>query len=132
MMRDDYIKRQISALAAFVARLIGLGARDRTAESAVAEAQAAGLVGLDLDMASRVPASVLLDLLTTADGLEAERCLALGLGLALRADAVRESDPGASLQLTTSALALLHAAIEARPRLDDDGVQAVITALLGG
>lgn len=127
MIRDDYVKRQIASIAAFVARLLG----KRSPEAAEAEARAAGLAGLDLDMATRVPASVLIDLLTTRDGLEAERCLALGLGLALRADALRGVDPGQSLTLTTSALALIDAALAARPALGGDDVQAVIDGLLG-
>lgn len=46
ILRDDYIQRQVAALAAFVAKLLR---KPRTAEEAAAEAQASGLVGLDLD-----------------------------------------------------------------------------------
>ncbi len=130
MLRDDYIQRQVAALAAFVAKLLR---KPRSAEEAAAEAQASGLVGLDLDLAAQLPASVLLNLLTTADGLDAERCLALGLGIALRLRAAEAAaDPGRVLTLRTLALALIHSAIEALPRLDDDDVQAVISGLLGG
>ena len=130
MLRDDYIQRQVAALAAFVAKLLR---KPRSAEEVAAEAQASGLVGLDLDLAAQLPASVLLNLLTTADGLDAERCLALGLGIALRLRAAEAAaDPGRVLTLRTLALALIHSAIEALPRLDDDDVQAVISGLLGG
>jgi len=130
MLRDDYIQRQVAALAAFVAKLVR---KPRSAEEAAAEAQASGLVGLDLDLAAQLPAGVLLNLLTTADGLDADRCLALGLGIALRLRSTdAAADPGRALTLRTLALALIHSAIEARPRLDDDDVQAVISGLLGG
>jgi len=130
MLRDDYIQRQVAALAAFVAKLVR---KPRSAEEAAAEAQASGLVGLDLDLAAQLPAGVLLNLLTTADGLDADRCLALGLGIALRLRSPEATaDPGRALTLRTLALALIHAAIVARPRLDDDDVQAVISGLLGG
>lgn len=124
-MRDDYIGRQIAALAAFVAKMIG---KKRSPEEAVAEAQAAGLVGLDLDLAAQLNASMILTLLTTADGLDADRCLALGLGIALRARAA-EGDPLRALTLTTLAMALIQQAILARPRLDDEDVQAVLAGL---
>lgn len=126
MMRDDYIGRQIAALAAFVAKLIG---KKRSPEEAAAEAQAAGLVGLDLDLAAQLPIGVILNLLTTAHGLDADRAMALGLGLALRARAA-EGDPLRVITLATLAMALVEQAAAARPRLDDTDVQAVLADLL--
>jgi hypothetical protein len=129
MIRDDFLLRQIAALAALVARVLG---KRRSDEQAQAEAECAGRVGLDLDVAQRLPGPVLLDLLTTADGLDAERCLALGLGLALRARAAAErGDEALAARVTTSARLLLATAIARRPGLDGPGVQAVLAELAG-
>ncbi|MDP2317358.1 MAG: hypothetical protein Q8P41_31025 [Pseudomonadota bacterium] len=136
MIRDDFLLRQVRLLAALLARLLG---RATPAEQAEAESECAGLVGLDLDVAGALPPDTLLALLRTADGLDAERCLALGLGLAFRAVRLAGAGPGAApdpatarlaaARLATTAGTLIATALAARPALDNPDVQAVLAAL---
>ncbi len=125
MLRDDFLLRQVRAFAQLVARLLG-----REVPGEEVEAACAGLVGLDLDVAEQLPPDVLVALLTTADGLDAERCLALGLGLAARARAARLGGQHArSERLRTTAGTLVACALAARPALDEPGLHALLQEL---
>ena len=77
----------------------------------------------DLDVAERLTPPALLLLLDGPDGLDAERVLALGLGLAARA--IRREDA----RLATTALGLLDAATRRRPELRDAALGEVEAAL---
>lgn len=93
------------------------------AEEAEVEAACVATLGMDLDLIERLPVPMVLSLLTTADGLDAERCLAAGLGLcvrALRAEGARRA------ALVRSGRALVAAAIAARPALEDAFVRELL------
>ncbi|MES2643292.1 MAG: hypothetical protein V4850_27660 [Myxococcota bacterium] len=119
MIRDDFLLRQLRLLTAALARALG---RAKAAE--IAEAECAAFVGLDLGVAAALSPDTLLGLLRTADGLDAERCLALGMGLGSRA--ARLDFPAA---LVATARTLIAAALAARPALDDDDVQEMLATL---
>lgn len=89
------------------------------------EAITQGAIGLNLDVAVRLPAAALLDLLTTADGLDASRCLILGLALALRSR-VEGAERDA---LAERAAVLIEAALTARPALAEADVLEVLHVL---
>lgn len=123
MLREDWLLRQVAALVQLVARLLHGKAADHEAEAACA-----ATLGMDLDLIERLPVPTILSLLTTADGLDAERCLAAGLGLcirALRADDARRD------ALVRSGRALIAAAIAARPSLDDAVVRELVARIEG-
>jgi hypothetical protein len=119
MIRDDFLLRQLRLLTAALARALG---RAKAAE--IAEAECSAFVGLDLGVAAALAPDTLLVLLRTADGLDAERCLALGMGLASRA--ARLDFPPV---LVATARTLIAAALAARPALDDADVQEMLAAL---
>jgi len=120
MIQDrDFLLRQIHQLAvALLARLAG-----RTVEEEAPTVASA--VGLDLAVAERLSVPTLLGLLTTADGLDAERTMLLGLAFAREAADV--SGERAAV-LRERALALVDAAVRARPAL----LTADVAAALGG
>lgn len=120
MIRDDFLLRQVREIVELALRVVG------RAPAAEVEARAASVAGLDVDLAARLAPAALLRLLDGPEGLDAERALALGLGLAARA--LERRDGG----VAATALALIDAALRARPALGDDAVGAVMEALAGG
>ena len=110
MIHQDFLLRQIHQLAdAVLAHLSG-----RRVEPV--HDQIAGIAGLDAAVAGALPSGQLLSLLTTVDGLDAPRCLALGLGLAVDGQSAK-------------AKALIQAALAADPRLRDAGTEGVLARL---
>jgi len=119
MFQQDYLLRQIRELTqALVQRAAG-----QRPEIAHVEAACQGVTGLNLDVAMQLSAEGLISLLTTADGLDAVRCLTLGLALGLRSQVAdgQERDT-----LAERAAALIEAALIARPeRIDPDILEAL-------
>lgn len=121
MLEDDFLIRQINQLAAAVAQRVA----DRPDAASIHDA-VRSRVGLDPGMAGRLPPDTVVDLLTTADGLEAERALILGLSLAWRSlEAAEAGRAGEAAREGRLAARLLDAAVAARPDLADDDVRTV-------
>lgn len=111
MIREDYLLRQVTQLVAVLARALGQGRDEAT------KAECAAVAGLGLDVAVRLGAPTLIQVLTGPDGLDAPRALALGIGLGLRAlDGAPVGD---------TAAALLPAAVAAAPDLDQPDARAL-------
>lgn len=123
MLREDWLLRQVGALVQLVARLLRGKAQENEAEAACV-----ATLGMDLDLIERLPVPTILSLLTTADGLDAERCLAAGLGLCIRA---LQADGARRDALVQSGRALVAAAIAARPSLDDAVVRELVARIEG-
>lgn len=120
MYQDDFLLRMIRQAAQALAAALS-GRRERDDAEAAVERHA----GLSLDVAGRLPAATLLGLLTTADGLAADRALVLALGLAARAKADPDGPDAARLRAQADALA--SAALQVRPELATDEVVALLT-----
>jgi hypothetical protein len=120
VLREDWLLRQVGALVQLVARLL----RGKAQEDEV-EAACIATLGMDLDLIERLPVPTVLSLLTTADGLDAERCLAAGIGICVRALREVEGTPR-RLALGRSGRQLVAAAIAARPGLEDTFVRELM------
>ena len=121
MFQQDYLLRQIRALTEALARLT----TGRRADLAQVEAVTQGAIGLNLDVAVQLSAERLIALLTTGEGLDASRCLILGLALGLRSR-VEGADGDA---LAERAAVLIEAALVARPALAEADVLEVLRVL---
>ncbi len=113
MFHDDFLLRTIRQLVEALAAAL----RGRREDQDEADHRVEGFAGLSLDVAATLPTPMLLGLLTTSDGLAADRALVLALGLA-----ARSRGPGAQAGLADKARALGAAALAARPDLAVQGV----------
>jgi len=110
--REDWLLQQLRGLAA------ALVAAWRVDGPPPDLDEAGRAAGLDLDMAGRLPPTMLVGLLMLPEGIDAKRALQLGLALAARGHAAH-------------ARALIEAAIERQPSYDAPELQAVLEGLRG-
>jgi hypothetical protein len=118
-VREDYLLRLVDRLTALARAALG----GSSAELAAVEAEAAEAAGISLDLAATLTTPSVLMLLTTIDGLDAGRALALAMGLAARGRRLGGAKGDALLD---RARALAGHALAERPDLDRPDLRALL------
>lgn len=127
-IRTDYILRLIEQCIDFVLMAAGLKRAEEVEEELVQAVS--GWVGLDLELAMKMPTDSLIALLSAGDVGAAERLLIVGQAVAVRCLVIRKrGEAQEAVRLQDKAAALIEAAIRIRPDYDGEKVQAVLTAL---
>ena len=130
VVRTDYILELIEQCTQALLAAVGR----KKAEEAEAElARAVGSwTGLDLDFTIQLPTDTLLQMLGAGSLGAEQRLLLVGQAIALRCLVLRERGEGAQAEpLIEKANRLIAAALEGRPDLNNEGLQAVLAALNG-
>lgn len=123
ILSEDLLIRQIQRLVRAIARLI----RGDSQEAEPVEAECEAAAGLGIDTALNLPLEGVLALMSDRAGLDADRTMALGLGLLARGASLPEGAERARAQARGAELIL--AAVETRPALLLDDVRQIIAEL---
>jgi hypothetical protein len=128
VIRTDYILEMIEQATEALLVAAGLQQPEQT-EAELADAVAAW-TGLNLDLAEKLPAPALTQLLGAGPMGAGERMVLVGQALAVRCLIARQRDDALTAQrLSENARHLIQEGLKLQPDLDSPGLQAVISLI---